>query len=202
MKKHDGKLIVFEGTDGTGKSTQIDLLASHLDDQGHSIVVTREPTDSIYGKKIRQHYTSRGNISKEQELQLFIDDRKEHVKNLILPSMEAGKVILCDRYYLSTAAYQGAAGFDPEEIFRMNSFAPEPNMAIIFELEPEKSIERITASRGDILNDFEQLENLQLVKSIFDSMRFEYIRRIDADQPVAKVHQQIVESVNALFQSN
>ncbi len=195
-----GRLIVFEGIDGTGKSTQIDMLAERLKVSGYEVITTREPTNGVYGQKIRSLYTNRETVSKEEELSLFIEDRKEHVANLLEPSLSKGKIVLCDRYYLSTAAYQGANGFDPNEILRKNKFAPTPDIALIFDLSPDESIKRITASRGDTLNDFEQKESLLAVKSIFDQMDFDYIKRIDASHSINEVHQQVVSAVLPLLE--
>lgn len=196
-----GKLIIFEGTDGTGKSTQIQLLAEYLEQQNYPVVLTREPTDSQYGKRIRALYSNREKVSRREELQLFLDDRKEHVETLLLPQLEQGKIVLCDRYYLSTMAYQGAVGFDPEEIHQLNSFAPEPDLALLFELSPEKSVERITASRGDLLNDFEQVDSLMKVRAIFDKMNYPYIQRINADQPIEIIQKQVIEYLQPILEN-
>ncbi len=190
-----GWLIVFEGIDGTGKSTQIEMLADKLRAEGYEVVATREPTNSVYGRKIRSLYMNRENVSKEEELQLFIDDRKEHVAALLAPSLAEGKIILCDRYYLSTAAYQGANGFDPVDILERNRFAPTPDLALLFDLALDESIRRITASRGDTLNDFEQKESLMAVKKIFDQMEFDYIKKIDASLSINEVHQLVSAAV-------
>lgn len=194
-----GLLIIFEGIDGTGKSTQLQLLADHLNAAGYSTITTREPTNGTYGKKIRQLYINRDGVSKEEELQLFIDDRKEHVAKLLSPSLQEGKIVLCDRYYLSTAAYQGAVGFDPLEIIRMNNFAPTPDIAFLFQLSPDLSIERITSGRGDILNDFEQKESLEKVRTIFNSLELPFIKNIDASLSIDSVHQQIVHKIAPLL---
>lgn len=196
-----GKLIIFEGTDGTGKSTQIQLLADYLKQNNYPVIVTREPTDSQYGKRIRALYSNREEVSRREELQLFIDDRKEHVETLLLPELELGKIVLCDRYFLSTVAYQGAIGFDPEEIYKLNSFAPEPDIALLFELPPEKSVERITASRGDMLNDFEQVDSLMKVRAIFDKMDYPYIQRVNADQPIEIIQNQVIDYIQPLLKS-
>ena len=122
-----GTFIVFEGIDGTGKSTQIKLLANTLVKLGHKVVLTREPTEGVYGQKIRALYQNRSAVSASEELELFIKDRREHIESVIKPALEAGNVVLCDRYFLSTAAYQGGAGCDPETIFARHRFAPEPD---------------------------------------------------------------------------
>lgn len=190
-----GKLIVFEGIDGTGKSTQIPLLAQYLVHKGFNVTVTREPTDGAIGKKIRALYSSRENTTPEEELQLFLDDRKEHIEQVIGPDLASGKVVLCDRYYLSTAAYQGANGFDPAVIIRRNNFAPEPDIALIFEQPIETSLERITKSRGEVLNDFEQADSLRKVSAIFDTLDFPCIRRIQANDTIENIHRKVIEAV-------
>ncbi len=194
-----GKLIVFEGIDGTGKSTQIQLLAEKLLAKGYDTVVTREPTDGIFGKKIRQHFLERSTLSKEEELQLFLDDRMDHLQTLLHPALEKGQIVLCDRYFLSTAAYQGAIGFDPQTIVEQNNFAPVPDLALILQLSPEESIRRITSYRGDNLNDFEQKENLEKVQQIFDNMKYPYIRRVNALQNIEQVHREICSLVKTVL---
>ena len=194
-----GLLIVFEGIDGTGKSTQLRLLADHLMQKGYSVVKTKEPTDGHYGKQIKNLYVHRENISKEEELDLFLRDRWEHVEKFIRPCLAAKKIILCDRYYLSTIAYQGAAGLAVDEITRKNSFAPQPDIALLFQLSPQVSTERITKNRGETLNDFEQEESLEKVASIFNSLTFPFIRPINADQPIEAVHEAVVSAVETLL---
>jgi dTMP kinase len=190
-----GRLIVFEGIDGTGKSTQLPLLAGHLEKLGFTVTITREPTDGVYGRQIRALYSNRDKITPEKELQLFLDDRKEHIKQVIGPDLALGKIVLCDRYYLSTAAYQGANGFNPIEIIRLNSFAPEPDIALIFEQPIETSLERITKSRGEALNDFEQGDTLRKVSAIFDQLDFPCIRRIQSNDSIDNIHQKVIEAV-------
>ncbi|MEE4243265.1 MAG: dTMP kinase [Desulfopila sp.] len=195
----NGTLIVFEGIDGTGKSTQLKLLAEYLSEKGHDVISTREPTDGIYGQKIRALYRNRDKTRKEEELSLFLLDRREHVDRVLNPALAAGRTILCDRYFLSTIAYQGAAGMDPSYIASQNSFAPTPDLAFIFQLAPEVSIERITHNRGDVLNDFEEKESLSKAEMIFNSLNFPYIHYINAAQSIAQVHQDVVAVVESFF---
>lgn len=200
MNNRKGLLIVFEGVDGTGKSTQLEMLAEKLNKQdGFDVIATREPTNGQYGKKIRALYQNRDGVSREEELQLFLDDRQEHTDLLLSPALQKGKIVLCDRYYLSTAAYQGAAGFNPDEIIQRNSFAPTPDLALLFQLPLEESIQRITSSRGDTLNDFEQKENLEKVKSIFNEMTFPFIQHVDASKSIDEVHRQVVDLIQPLL---
>jgi len=199
MAERKGILIVFEGTDGTGKSTQVHLLSKYLQDQGYPVVVTREPTEGQYGRKIRSLYMHRNACSREEELELFLADRREHVQQLLGPALAQGKLILCDRYFLSTAAYQGARGFDPETVLRMNQFAPDPDLALLFQAPLDTGLKRITTGRGEALNDFEQKDNLHQVAAIFASIKRSYIQPIDASGSIEEVHHQVISCIRPLL---
>lgn len=194
-----GILIVFEGVDGTGKSTQLALLARYLEEQGYPVITTREPTEGAYGQKIRQLYLNRDQCSREEELELFLADRRQHVQEVLAPALQQGKIILCDRYYLSTAAYQGANGFDPLDILEKNSFAPVPDIALLFQVPLATGLSRITEGRGEILNDFEKAETLTTVAHIFESLDLPYIHVIDAAGSIESVHEAVLEAVHPLL---
>jgi dTMP kinase len=195
-----GRLIVFEGIDGTGKSTQIALLAKILEERGFEVVATREPTEGVYGKKIRQLYHNRDSVNKQEELELFLKDRREHVENLIKPALRRGRLVLTDRYFLSTAAYQGAAGMNVEEILKINeAFAPLPDLAIIIDLPPAESVRRIEKYRKESLNDFEQENYLRQVAQVFSAINRNYIRRIDGLQNIDDVHEAIMVHIEELL---
>jgi len=194
-----GLLIAFEGIDGTGKSTQLQLLAAFLRDRGCRVVTTREPTNSSFGRRIRELYVDRGSCTLEEELELFIQDRRLHVRELIEPQLAEGALVLTDRYYFSTAAYQGAAGMDMEEIFIRNSFAPVPDLVILLAMDPKVSIDRIQEGRGEELNDFEQIDQLRSVSARFDSFSNSCIRRIDASAALDVVQEQVLSEVSALL---
>ncbi len=194
-----GLLIVFEGTDGTGKSTQLELLGQYLQSKGYPVVTTREPTDGQYGQIIRSLYINRSKYTQEEELELFLADRREHVQQLLLPALEQGKIILCDRYFLSTAAYQGARGFNPETILQLNHFAPEPDLALLFQAPLDIGLKRITSGRGEELNDFEQGEQLSKVAAIFAAINRPYIQPIDASLAIEEVQNKVIEYVTPLL---
>ncbi len=198
MANTKGLLIVFEGTDGTGKSTQLKLLAQLLEEEGVDVVSSFEPTNGAYGKKIRALYSNRENTSREDELELFLADRKEHVETLIAPALASGKVVLLDRYYLSTIAYQGAAGLDPALILEKNDFAPVPDLALLFHAPIQTGVTRITENRGDKLNDFEKEEYLRKVKVQFEEMDLPCIKRIDANRSIEEIHQDVLRLVKNL----
>jgi dTMP kinase len=190
-----GLLIVFEGIDGTGKSTQLHLLSEKLRQLGYAVLATREPTDGPYGKKIRDLFLDRGAVSQEEELELFIADRAEHVKEVIAPALADGCVVVCDRYYLSTVAYQGANGMNQDMILEKNKNFPVPDLAIILEIEPAQGIHRIQNQRNEHPNSFEQEENLQKVAEIFGAMQQEYIKRINGSGSIEHVHRLVFEAV-------
>lgn len=190
-----GLLVVFEGIDGTGKSTQLHLLADKLKQMGYAVVSTREPTDGPFGKKIRELFVDREVVSSEEELELFIADRDQHVQEVIAPALAKGRIVVCDRYYLSTIAYQGANGLDPEFIMEKNMGFPVPDLAIILEIEPAQSILRIQNQRNEIPNTFEKESNLRKVAAIFDLMQHPYIERISASDSIENVHLQVVKAV-------
>lgn len=194
-----GVLIAFEGIDGTGKSTQLPLLAAYLRHQGFTVVETREPTDGPHGQQIRALYRNRCQVSPEQELELFLLDRRQHVVECILPALSQGAIVLTDRYYFSTAAYQGAAGCDPAIIFARHDFAPEPDMVLLFTLSAAESVARIRDLRGETLNDFEQQEQLEKVATLFASFPHSCIVRIHAALPVAEVQASVCEAVQQLL---
>lgn len=197
-----GLLIAFEGIDGTGKSTQVALLADYLAAKGFAPVITREPTDGAYGRKIRSLFASRHQLTPEAELALFMDDRREHVRNLIGPALAAGKVVITDRYYLSTAAYQGAAGHDPALILAANEeFAPRPDLVLLLTLTPAESVHRIENLRAEPLNDFEREDSLAKVAAVFAGFKMAYIARIDAAKSMAMVHEDIVLRINETLQA-
>lgn len=195
-----GRLIAFEGIDGTGKTTQIALLAAELRSRGHEVVASREPTNGIYGQRIRALYSNRGAVGPAEELALFVADRRQHVEELIAPALAAGKVVLTDRYYLSTAAYQGALGNDPEEIMRINEeFAPRPDLVLLLEVPVGQGLSRITTLRQETPNDFEQESGLQKVAAVFQRLDRPFIRRLDGTQSIAEVQAAIRRHVLTLW---
>ncbi len=193
----NGTFIVIEGIDGTGKSTQVRRLADWLAAQGREVVASREPTDGPWGKKLRESAAS-GRLSAPAELEYFLNDRRQHVAELIAPALAAGKVVILDRYYFSTMAYQGARGFDPVEIRRLNEvFAPVPDLLLIIDLEVDAALARI-GSRGDTANEFEQRENLQRCRQIFLSLKDEPFARVipgdcGIDEVTARLQQAITD---------
>jgi len=194
-----GLFVIFEGIDGTGKSTQHHLLAEKLEQLGYAVVSTFEPTEGPFGQKIRELFVDRGAVSNEEELELFIADRDQHVQEVLKPALADGCVVVCDRYYLSTVAYQGANGMDTEFIMKKNNDFPVPDLAIILEIEPAQGIYRIQNQRNENPNTFEKESNLKKVAAIFESMQQPYIKRISASDSIENVHLQVVKAVEEIL---
>jgi dTMP kinase len=194
--KPAGRFIVIEGIDGTGKSTQATMLAKHLRSQGHEVVQSFEPTNGTWGSQLRASATT-GRLSIEEELDLFLKDRREHVEQLILPTIARGGIVILDRYYFSTMAYQGARGIDPASIRATNeAFAPVPDTLLILDLPVDQALQRIGVRDGEA-NEFEKRESLQFCRDLFLSLRNEpFASCIDASQSIEQVHANILKAID------
>ena len=195
-----GILIIFEGIDGTGKSTQCGLLEKSLSKMQVPNIALAEPTRGTWGMKIRRLLSDgRQGISPQEELSWFINDRKEDIEKNIMPALKEHKVVLMDRYYFSTAAYQGALGMDPDQIRLENEkFAPIPDRVLIFLASPEKCLERIESSR-DQKSAFEKLDYLKNVQEIFKSFNGPSIRFIESVGSVSEVHEKVLMEIDDLL---
>jgi dTMP kinase len=200
LKLNRGYLIVFEGIDGTGKSTHCRLLEDYVKSRGATVRRLFEPTKGKWGMKIRNILQEgRGDVSPEEELSWFINDRKEDVEKNIKPALANNEIVILDRYYYSTAAYQGALGLDPEKICRENEvFSPKPDIVFLFTASPEKCLERIQSTRTE-KSSFERLDYLEKVQHIFDSFKEPVIRRIDTTPPAEVVHEKLRSEIDEMI---
>lgn len=187
-----GDFIAIEGIDGSGKSTLSKMLVNTIKQSGKECEYTFEPTNGEFGNRIRESFTTE-RLSLEEEYSLFTKDRKEHLEKYILPKLEAGVSIVCDRYYFSTAAYQGARGMDFTTILNeQQDFALKPNILIIIEISVETALRRISSSRGST-NTFETEEYLRKVSSLFSKIDTPYLKRVDGEGSLDEVFAKIIE---------
>ena len=171
---------MFEGIDGTGKSTHIRLLKEFLEARAVSVHTGFEPTRGEWGMRVRNAALSGVRLSVEEEIDCLLRDRREHVERAIRPALERGEWVLLDRYYLSMMAYQGATGADVARIRELNeAFAPVPDMAFWLDIPVELSMRRI-AERGQGADAFEKRSFQEAVARIYAEMRLPFLRRIDA----------------------
>ena len=192
-----GKFITFEGADGSGKTTQIEMVKKYLEEQGIKCILTREPGGSTLGTKLREillHYD--GEVDSLCELLLYMADRAQHVKTVILPALNGGFTVLCDRYTDSSVAYQGyARGLDIERIINLNKIATDgvdPDLTIVFDVETEVAMKRV----GDVKDRLEQ-EGIEFHKKLRNgylelAKRFpERIKTVNANLGIDEVFAQV-----------
>lgn len=173
-----GLLIAIEGIDGGGKTTLADALFHNFESSGVRVHKSKEPTFGPWGMKVRTGNAA-GRLDAEEEVHYLLLDRQQHVDEIIKPELSRGSVVILDRYYPSTAAYQGAAGQDVEELLRMNSFAPVPDIIFVLDVHPDVGLNRIRR-RGDVPNIFETTETLTRCRELFLTMPLDTRRVIDA----------------------
>lgn len=190
MKK--GVLIVFEGIDGSGKSTQAKILKRRLKKKGFDAVLFREPSKGRWGRKIREKALLPDSLTPEEELWLFLRDRKDNVSRVVKPALKQKKIVILDRYYFSTMAYQGARGIDVERIRRTNErFAPRPDLVFILDVDPKSGLERIEG-RKKKYRLFEREDYLQKVRKIFLGLKGRKFIHLDGQKPIEETSREIL----------
>lgn len=140
--------VTFEGPEGAGKSTAIEAAANALRSEGYDVVATREPGHGEIGRSIREILLHGRELSPYAELFLFLADRAQHVSEFIRPNLQAGRIVLCDRYADSTVVYQGVArGLDPNLTRKLNEVATgglDPDLTLLLDVAPETGLGRIS----------------------------------------------------------
>lgn len=200
-----GMFITFEGADGCGKSTQLNLLKDYLTNKGFNIIVTREPGAKGLGEEIRKlllHYD--GYISPKCEAFMFLADRAQHIDTIIKPAVEKGEIVLCDRHTDSTIAYQGyGRGEDISKLEYLNNLATSnftPDLTLVYDVDIETAIQR----RGDDRDRMEQAgKDFQIkVQNGYRSLAKLYpdrIKIIDAKYSIEDVFEQTKQIVEQLL---
>ena len=205
------KLITFEGIEGSGKSTQMRLVARHLIERDVPLLITREPSGTDIGRKIGDILFNRGHyyMCAETEAFLFCAARAQHVREIIMPALNQNRIVLCDRFSDATYAYQGVArGLNPEFIKVINDFSSmglKPNLTLLFDLPVETGLKRAT-ERDNSLEDssfsdrFEK-ETLNFHNKVregyLDILKSEpaRFRLIDATRDVETIQQEVFRHI-------
>lgn len=197
-----GLFITFEGADGCGKSTQLNLLKDYLINKGFEVVVTREPGGKGLGEKFREILLNYdGEVSDRCESFLFLADRAQNIDTIVKPAIENGKIVLCDRHIDSSVAYQGyGRGLDIEQIKTLNTLATSgllPDLTLVFDIDIETSMQRVGTekdrmeSAGD--NFFNRVRNgyLELAKQESDR-----IKVINSKDSIENIHKEVVKIID------
>ncbi|MCH9611560.1 MAG: Thymidylate kinase [Chlamydiia bacterium] len=204
MPQYSGTFITFEGIDGSGKSTQMEMAAKALSDRGLDVVTTRAPGGTDLGISIRELLLSKGSgeVAPQCELFLFLADRAQHVSKMILPALEAGKVVLCDRFNDSTLAYQAAARkLDVQMIREMIHFACgglEPSKTMLIDVPADMAISRLTAGAHDRIESA-SLEFHSEVREAYLELARESLGRIsvvDGTGPLEVVEEAVLKELS------
>ena len=204
--KNNGYFISFEGIDGSGKSTQIQKLSKFLETLGFDVMITREPGGSIGGEEIR-NLLLQGDVdrwSAETEILLFTAARRDHLERIILPALEHGKVVICDRFTDSTRMYQGMRGPNLRNLVDMLNekiINCDPDLTIIIDINPQISLMR-AKSRKTVEERFEDFGvEMQLkMRQGFIELAREFSKRIevvDGQQSVENLARDICTIVKA-----
>ncbi len=182
--------ITFEGIDGSGKTTQINLLKNWFEKKGYDVLITSEPTNEEVGKILRKRLKEK--THGWVEALLFAADRALHCEKTINPNLN--KIVICDRYVHSSLAYQSAEGVDKEWIKCLNKMFPEPDIIIYIDIKPETAMKRIK-SRKKETEKYEQENFLRKVRENYLSMKGGKFKVINGEKTVEDVHKEIISLV-------
>jgi dTMP kinase len=193
-----GIFLVIEGLDGSGKTTQAALLAEKLE-KNYSVLLTAEPSHGKIGRYIRESCLYENQrLPTEAEALIFAADRIEHMYSEVKPALEAGKLVICDRYIYSSLAYQGNSGLSLEWIKTINARALQPDICIFIDVPPEKVIKRLKRKKSVM----ETLETQQKVREVY----LKYVEkaelvRVDGDKDKEQVAKELFKTVSGLIEA-
>lgn len=208
MKK--GLFIVFEGGEGSGKSTMIDKVYEWLRECNYDCIKTREPGGISIAEQIRQVILNKENTDMDSrtEALLYTAARRQHLVEKVIPALENGQVVLCDRFLDSSLAYQGfARGIGIDEIYEINKFAIGdciPDISILFDISPEVGMERINKNSQREVNrlDLESLDFHNKVREGYDIVyknNKDRMVKINAEEPIDKVFDNVKNIISNLL---
>ena len=206
-----GIFITMEGPEGAGKTTILKMIGETLKEKGYSVVLTREPGGIPISEQIREVILNKENTAMDSrtEALLYAAARRQHLVEKIIPALEKGMIVLCDRFIDSSLAYQGyARGLDMDEIYSINKFAIGdfmPDITFYFDIDPAEGLERISANNNREVNrlDLEELHFHEKVREGYQLVMERWKERfiqIDASQPVDVVFEQTKMSVTNILE--
>ncbi len=199
-----GLFITFEGPDGCGKTTQMNLLAQYFEKKGKKVVLTREPGGKGLGEKVREILLNYdGEVSDRCESFLFLADRAQNIDIIVKPAVKQGEIVLCDRHIDSTVAYQGyGRGLDINEINILNNLATggkKPDLTLVFDVDVETSMKRVGKEKDRMESagiDFHnRVRNGYLELAKQEPTR---IKVLDATKTIEEIHEKVVEIIEKL----
>lgn len=200
-----GLFITFEGADGCGKTTQLNMLSEYLTEKGFDVVVTREPGAKGLGEKLREILLNyEGVVSDRCEAFLFLADRAQHVDVIVKPAVALGKIVLCDRHTDSTVAYQGyGRGQDIDRINLLNNIATDgmkPDLTFVFDIDVETSQQRVGSEKDRMESagmDFHNRVRQGYLKLAENEPN--RIKVIDAKKSIPNIHDEVVEIIESFL---
>lgn len=176
-----------------GRLPRLKCSANALGRAGEAPLASKEPTSGPWGKLIKNSATT-GRLPLPKELEAFIQDRTEHVSTLVNPALEDGRIVILDRYFYSSIAYQGSRGANYKEVEAiMEAKFPIPDAVFILDIDPALGVHRIAHSRGEEPNHFEDRKNLAKAREIFNELSGPTIHHLDGSNSREIVHAQILE---------
>jgi dTMP kinase len=203
-----GTFIAFEGVEGAGKGTQVDLARKFLEEQGYDVMVTREPGGTALGERLRDSLLDRNHesVDARAEALLFAASRAQHVSRVIRPALEEGKVVLCDRYLDSSLAYQGAGrGLGEQDVLSLNVWATQglfPDLVILLNLEADQGLSRL--GEQDRIESEDEAFHAKVADAFLRIAEDhpERFRVIDATGPPDVVHTRVRDELANFFKAD
>lgn len=206
----EGYFITFEGGEGAGKTSVLHTLAKQLKDKGYDILTTREPGGIKIAEEIRSIILDKSHTMMDAytEALLYAAARRQHLTEKVIPALQAGKIVICDRFIDSSLAYQGyARGIGMQEVLAINQFAIQsywPQLTLYLDIDPKKGLERIQANKTRETNrlDAESLSFHRKVRAGYHQLAKQYperIQTVNADQPFDRVLDDSMEVISNLL---
>ena len=198
-----GRFIVLYGIAASGKTTQMKLIGKWLKDLGYDVLLTKEPTNSEIGILLKRIVRGERNFPRRGLVYLFIADRMDHVENVIKPALNDGKIVICERYYLDTIAYQMLEGYSKEFLEKINIVDLYPDMSIFLDISVEESIKRMERL-SEVRKIYEKRDILEKVRKNFLRLIEEYNKTgrdriiiVNGERPIEDVFEEIKEKIKS-----